>query len=292
MCRVRLMTRIRAMASARPTSGTTLLDRDFRGHRSRLADRSSSQLGQDILALLVTKWRRGGVFAEVGVGDGTRLSNTLMLERDYGWTGILIEPNPETHAAIAASRTAILDRSAACGEDGRMLEFLCATEPDLSTITRYANCDYHNRSGRTVRVDGDRLGTILERNGIGALDFLSVDTEGSEREILSVFDFARYAPALVTVEHNCVPEAEAGLDALLGANGYDRVLRRRSKCDDVSRVAHTGYRSMAGSEKSSAQVSSGMAETPLDLHSRENTDWSCLCATKPLLLHPTSPARS
>ena len=53
------------------------------------------------------------------------------------------------------------------------------------------------------------------------VDYMSVDTEGSELTILKHFDFSQYAPKVITVEHN-FSENEKRIDTLLKENGYIR----------------------------------------------------------------------
>ncbi len=53
---------------------------------------SNSQWGQDLWVIQYFMGKRNGYFLEMGAGDGLWISNTLLLEREFGWTGILIEP--------------------------------------------------------------------------------------------------------------------------------------------------------------------------------------------------------
>ena len=52
-----------------------------------------SQLGQDLFVLIELGNKKEGFFIEIGAGDGFYLSNTYLLEKNFGWTGILVEPN-------------------------------------------------------------------------------------------------------------------------------------------------------------------------------------------------------
>jgi|SRR5690606_25049761 len=53
----------------------------------------TSQLNQDIFALLVNRFQKG-YFIEIGANDGFNLSNTLYLESEWKWDGLLVEANP------------------------------------------------------------------------------------------------------------------------------------------------------------------------------------------------------
>ena len=63
-----------------------------------------SQLGQDILVDEYFGGKRGGVFVDIGAYDGVTFSNTLMLERERGWTGVCIEPLPDVFAELRQNR--------------------------------------------------------------------------------------------------------------------------------------------------------------------------------------------
>ena len=68
-----------------------------------------SQLKQDLFVLLETGFKRGGYFVEFGATNGIDLSNTYLLEREFGWTGILAEPATAWHEALQRNRNAIID---------------------------------------------------------------------------------------------------------------------------------------------------------------------------------------
>ena len=64
-----------------------------------------SQIGQDVLVLHCLNWKKNGYFLEFGAADGINLSNTYLLERDFGWSGILAEPAKVWHKDLKANRT-------------------------------------------------------------------------------------------------------------------------------------------------------------------------------------------
>ena len=182
---------------------------------------SQSQLLQDLFVLETCRRKRGGFFVEVGVGDGVHLSNTHLLESRFGWSGILAEPNPRFHESIASSRRAILDKRAVYCVTGEQLPFLCVTDaPELSVLNGYA-ADGYQRSGQQIDVGTVSLADLLREHGAPrVIDYISIDTEGSELEVLRGMDFDRYDVRILTVEHNNVPARRDAILGLLASKGY------------------------------------------------------------------------
>jgi FkbM family methyltransferase len=190
-----------------------------------------SQLGQDLFVIRHLRHKRNGFFVEVGVGEGKHLSNTYLLEKKYKWNGILCEPNPVFHDSIRAQRSAILEKRAAFSESGARLSFLCCQNRELSTFSMHANGDHHVGTGTEIDVETVTLTDLLTQQGVKEIDYLSVDTEGSELAILKDFDFDRFKVPVMTIEHNFDKERLAALDFLILPRGYERVHADRSQFD-------------------------------------------------------------
>jgi len=186
--------------------------------------RSRAQLLQDLFVLIALDGKRNGYFVEIGAGDGEFLSNTWLLEKHYGWTGILAEPNRVSGARIRASRGAALEPRAVWHTTGERLPFVdVAGTRELSTLQAFQHGDAYARSGETYEVETVSLNDLLAAHGAPAeIDYLSLDTEGSEWEILSRLDFARYRVAIFTIEHNHDAARLARIEALLARHGYRR----------------------------------------------------------------------
>jgi FkbM family methyltransferase len=190
---------------------------------------------QDLFASLVLDERRQGFFVEFGATDGVTGSNSLMFEAHLGWKGILAEPARVWHARLAENRKCVISHECVCGNGGDSVEFCEAEDAGFSTIARFAGIDRHasKREGASVyRVPTISLAELLSRHGAPSrIDFLSIDTEGSELEILSTFPFDQYRISVLVVEHN-FRDDRAGLLALLVRNGFTRVLPGLSRYDD------------------------------------------------------------
>jgi len=178
--------------------------------------------------------RSGGYFIEIGVGDGVHLSNTYMFEKKLGWRGLLCEPHPDFISSVRQTRIADLDVRAVYGESGLMLDFSCVEdEPLLSTLTAHKDGDARDRSKASgIVVETVSVVDLFRDHDVPAyVDFLSIDTEGSEVEILKAIPFADYRFGFVCVEHNDEQERKDEMDRIMGAAGYVVVLSEISGFD-------------------------------------------------------------
>jgi FkbM family methyltransferase len=197
---------------------------------------AKAQLRQDLFVLAQLDLRRGGTFVEFGATDGVDGNNTHLLEQHFGWTGILAEPARVWHPALRRNRPLTrIDTRCVWSTSGETLTFTETPEAYYSTIDRYRSGDLHHEkrcAGTSYEVETVSLVDLLRTHGAPRnIDYLSIDTEGSEYEILSHFDFERYRFRVITCEHNFTPMREA-LHALLVSHGYVRTLEEISSVDD------------------------------------------------------------
>jgi FkbM family methyltransferase len=194
------------------------------------------QVGQDLFALWATSFRRGGYFVEFGAADGVGLSNTLLLERSFGWNGIVAEPARAWHEELRKNRQCIVDTRCVWEQSGQQLTFIEPADAFYGTISGYADLDdnqLERRDSVSYPVETVSLNDLLEEHSAPSkIDYLSVDTEGTEFEILSTFDFDRYDVRVITVEHAYNPTRRDRLREHLGARGFKLVLGEMSRWDD------------------------------------------------------------
>jgi FkbM family methyltransferase len=197
---------------------------------------SRSQIAQDLFVTFVLGERRdAGYFVEFGAGDGLELSNTYHLERNLGWTGILAEPNPAHLDALRKNRRSAVSDKCVWSRTGERLRFAVVDEdPALSTLDSFRGGDRHDRTGsRSIEVVTTSLVDLLREHGAPhRIDYVSIDTEGSELAILEAFDFRAFDIATFTVEHNHQGNGRAGIRRLMSEHGYVRLLEEFSRWDD------------------------------------------------------------
>ena len=149
---------------------------------------SKSQIKQDIFVLSQTGFKRNGYFVEFGATDGITLSNTYLLETKFNWGGIVAEPLKSKYSELIKNRACHVENLCLWSESGKSLEFNETPNSDLSTIEQFSSCDYQSESrkgGNIFNVKTISLFDLLEKyNAPRYIDYLSIDTEGSEYEIL------------------------------------------------------------------------------------------------------------
>jgi FkbM family methyltransferase len=203
---------------------------------------SQSQLFQDIFVDFIFDGIENKAFLEFGATNGFELSNSWMLETKRGWRGVLAEADPQWHKSLLRNRPnarVILD--CIYSHTGEKLKFISSASGVLSSLKAHAEDDANGPLALNAR---DRLKNFQEIDVITLslndvfenyfngkpIEYMSVDTEGSEFEILSNFDFKKYHPSVVTVEHNFT-DAEARLDKLFLDNGYFRIFTEFTNFD-------------------------------------------------------------
>ena len=196
---------------------------------------SQSQLHQDLFVISELNFKRNGFFVEFGATNGIDISNSLLLETEFGWTGILAEPARFWHEDIKRNRAAFIEEKCVWVDSTSKLVFNETANPELSTIAAFSDLGMHSQSrkaGKEYSVDTISLIDLLVKyKAPKYIDYLSIDTEGSEYSILSSFDFDRFTFGVITCEHAYLPQREL-IYELLTAKGYVRKYPELSAFDD------------------------------------------------------------
>jgi len=206
----------------------------FLGYAAQILPASYSQRLQDVWAL----WESGGAgkgwFVEFGALNGRDFSNTYLLEQ-LGWEGVVAEPNPSYAEQVHRNRRCHVSTKCVFDKTGETVTFHAVKgRPALSTIEGFGTTDersdfreeYVSHDVETITLED----LLVEAGAPTELDFLSIDTEGSELPILQAFDFDRFRFRCIAVEHNEV-QREA-LYELLTSKGYRRKWEDLSGHDD------------------------------------------------------------
>lgn len=150
-----------------------------------------------------------GVCIDIGTGVGTERSNTYYFEKKY-WRCLCIEPNPKLYTHMRMYRR--LAMNIACSSyDKKEVSFYVYDINDgnqeaiSSLIVDQRLVESHKEMINKIdeiKVEVKKLDTVLSRINLEKIDFLSIDTEGTELEVLRGFDINRWKPKLLVIENN------------------------------------------------------------------------------------------
>lgn len=189
---------------------------------------STSQLGQDLNVLSFYDKKKDGYFIEIGASDGIYLSNTYLLETQYNWKGICVEPIPEKYSKLIENRpNSTCYDNAIYHSSNIIIDFDIANTCDvLSGISIHIGDVEHlkkeiDKNKSKIQVKTLSLNDLLEKsNAPRFIEYLSLDTEGSEYEILRTFNFNKHVFGLIDVEHNYIEPRRSNIRNILLSNGY------------------------------------------------------------------------
>lgn len=186
---------------------------------------SKSQLRQDLWVLSHLDFKDRGYFVEIGAGDSQNFnfSNTDILEKHFEWTGIVVEPIPAYRNTLQENRKCCIEKQPIFSETGKLIDFMIHPAGGFSGIADYLEDNILNSCVKKLSLSTLSLLDLLEKyNAPKVIDYLSLDTEGSEYEILKTMDFTKYKFRTITVEHNKGARKNQIFN-LLTNNGYTLV---------------------------------------------------------------------
>jgi FkbM family methyltransferase len=190
------------------------------------------QYFQDAIAYLYLREKKDGFYIDIGANDGITGSNTYALEQ-MGWKGVCIEPQPDIFRKLKHFRKCDCFNTALSSVSGENLEF--TRVKDIDGLSGFSECitDEHKKiisesSGvERINITTKTFGDIMKNYpDIETIDFMSLDVEGYELNILKSIDFKAYKFRFITVEEN---GHENEINALMTKNGYRYFMR--AGCD-------------------------------------------------------------
>ena len=199
----------------------------------------NSQIGQDKFIDEFFEKKEGLTFLDIGAHDGVSISNTFFLEKERNWNGICIEAQPSEFEKLKSNRKCVCVNVAVSNYNG---------ETDFIYVEGYANMlsgisDDYNLSHKhrienevrayggsinTIKVPVKTLQSILDEHNTHNIDFCSIDTEGSEFNIIKSIDFDKSEIKVFIIENNY---GEKNIENFLIEKGY--VLYKKIEWDDV-----------------------------------------------------------
>lgn len=193
-----------------------------------------SQYGEDHILYEFFERQEIGFFVDVGAFDGVHLSNSFCFEK-LGWNGLCIEPQEEIFSYCERHRPKSVCVRAACVDNPDLTEItlsqdstglfsgmeLEVNQPNI--VGHYESLGLQIGTINDVSVPARTLNSILEdvAPALLKIDFVSVDVEGAEMQVLSGFDIRRYEPRVLVIEASSV-EADSAICGYLATFGYIR----------------------------------------------------------------------
>ena len=174
-----------------------------------------SQFKQDhYLESNIFKGYKNGFYVDVGAHDGVSINNTLYFEKNNNWKGINIEPIKKVFDRLIVNRPNDINLNCAvCNNDGET-EFLCNkgyTEMlsgikdnfDNRHLQRLENENkQHSSTTEVIKVNTKRLETIFDEYNVSHINYLSIDVEGAEFEVIKSINFDKVFIDVIGFENN------------------------------------------------------------------------------------------
>ncbi|MBN2479081.1 MAG: FkbM family methyltransferase [Parachlamydiales bacterium] len=192
-----------------------------------------SQHNQDLwINKLIFRNKLNGTFIDIGAHDGKTFNNTYFFEKTLHWKGICIEPIPEIFQLLRQNRNCICIEGG-IAEENRLEDFMRIYGP-VEMLSGFLNKydpkhleliqnELSSKCGMYVifKVQTYNINDLLAKNNLFSIDFLSLDTEGGELDILKSIDFDKYHIQVITVENNY---NDNNFLFFLNSKGYKKIM--------------------------------------------------------------------
>lgn len=205
------------------------------------------QWGQALAIEKLFKDKKNGFFIEAGAFDGEHFANTLLFEMKHDWTGLLVEPNPDNYEKLKTkNRRAIITETCfstekevvsvefdAAGAVGGIINGHRKPGEENSNWVEHikrTNKNHvfkHPYDRRTLKLECLPLTSIIMALGNPTIDYLSLDIEGAEFQVLKTIDFERVDIKVISLENRMIGNIFEGsgteIRYFLSRNGYKKV---------------------------------------------------------------------
>lgn len=167
-----------------------------------------------------------GYGIDVGASDGISINSTYLLEKDYHWNIISVEPNIDFAKSLRYHR-AFVEFCACSNEPGRLKMHINDDNPEayssLNPTKRKDLLGIDRAVWRIVEVKVETVDRILRKWDFPQLDFICVDTEGTEKEVLEGAMLEKWKPKVIVSES--WDEDGGEVRKYLAGQGYERIMR-------------------------------------------------------------------
>ena len=194
---------------------------------------SQSQEGQDVYVDKLLGQKRGGFYLEVGGSDGFTLSNTLFLETEREWSGLLIEADPNRFKTLLSRNRRVYSLKACLSPTEKSGPFEWLMLNQMGGLKESHVFQASRKKAATDVMYCYAFGSVMAALGVTRVDYFSLDIEGAEIPVLKTIPWTTIYIDVITVEYRCFSGEGVGW-------GYDLKETRQKLIDIDSIVLGTG----------------------------------------------------
>lgn len=184
---------------------------------------SYSQHGEDLGIDRLLNFPTHGFYVDVGANDPDRFSNTRRFY-DRGWCGINIEPDPVLYQRLVSRRPRDTNLNIGVSRSVSTLDFYHLFPNTLSTFSKPFAEEYQRLGYKleyVSQVQTKPLSQVFWEHSVSMIDFISIDTEGFDLQVLQSNDWDRYRPRALIVEKKTVGGTNNdGVEDFCRSTGY------------------------------------------------------------------------
>jgi FkbM family methyltransferase len=184
-----------------------MLSKMLDGSEDESGQVSYSQQGEDLTILRLLGYKSNGFYIDVGAFNPVKYSNTHLFYKN-GWRGINIEPNPDARAEFLKQRENDLNLNIAIGNSNEELSYYKFNDPALNSFSKEHVEKWDRINGfhltDVIKIEMHRLEDVLAQYLAvdQKIDFMTVDVENFDLEVLKSNNWNLYRPYLLLVEED------------------------------------------------------------------------------------------
>ncbi len=182
---------------------------------------SYSQYAEDLFIDRFLDYPKKGFYVDIGANQPNYLNNTKRFY-EKGWDGINIEPDINNFNLLEKSRLRDINLNIGISNtEGKIVFYICKVNT-LSTFSK-ETAEKLSREGHEIieekKIEVLKLSSVLKKFEVKQIDFMTIDTEGYDQEVLTSNDWNTFRPKLICIEDNAGNEH----DIFFKAKNYKKV---------------------------------------------------------------------
>jgi FkbM family methyltransferase len=167
-------------------------------------------------------------YIDVGANDGLIVSNTAYFDLNLGWKGICIEPHPRAYSQLVKNRPNSKNLNICISDEEGEVDF-CAVNGYAEMLSGIEKCyhpehikriqseiERHGGNKKLIKIISKPLKQVFYENKVKKVDYLSIDTEGSEMDILRSIDFDSVSIKVISTENS----SKSDIRGFLNTKGF------------------------------------------------------------------------